>query len=102
MQMDIGKLMPDTGSVMFDGQSVLGRKPHEINQMGIARACQTPHIFGDLTVLENMTIRSWPSATACFACTLAGMRTRRPRFSIRPKTCLKISGWPKTGTWMPR
>jgi ABC-type uncharacterized transport system ATPase subunit len=33
----IGKLIPDTGSVMFDGQSVLGRKPFEINQMGISR-----------------------------------------------------------------
>ena len=31
----VGKLMPDTGSVLFDGHSVLGRTPHEINQMGI-------------------------------------------------------------------
>ena len=52
----VGKLIPDTGSVMFDGQSVLGRKPHEINQMGISRVFQTPEIFGDLTVLENMMI----------------------------------------------
>ena len=52
----IGKLIPDTGSVMFDGQSVLGRKPHEINQMGISRVFQTPEIFGDLTVMENMMI----------------------------------------------
>ena len=52
----IGKLIPDTGSVMFDGQSVLGRKPYEINQMGISRVFQTPEIFGDLTVLENMMI----------------------------------------------
>lgn len=52
----VGKLIPDTGSVMFDGQSVLGRKPYEINQMGISRVFQTPEIFGDLTVLENMLI----------------------------------------------
>ncbi|MEL6285542.1 MAG: ABC transporter ATP-binding protein [Pseudomonadota bacterium] len=52
----VGKLIPDTGSVMFDGQSVLGRKPHEINQMGISRVFQTPEIFGDLTVMENMMI----------------------------------------------
>ncbi|PIE12226.1 MAG: ABC transporter ATP-binding protein [Rhodobacterales bacterium] len=56
----VGKLIPDTGSVMFDGQSVLGRTPYEINQMGISRVFQTPEIFGDLTVLENMMI-------ACFA-----------------------------------
>ncbi|MBU2982120.1 ABC transporter ATP-binding protein [Lentibacter algarum] len=52
----VGKLMPDTGSVMFDGQSVLGRTPYEINQMGISRVFQTPEIFGDLSVLENMMI----------------------------------------------
>ena len=50
----VGKLIPDTGSVAFEGQSVLGRKPHEINQMGISRVFQTPEIFGDLTVMENM------------------------------------------------
>ena len=52
----VGKLIPDTGSVMFDGRSVLGRKPHQINQMGISRVFQTPEIFGDLSVLENMMI----------------------------------------------
>ncbi|MEI4194331.1 ABC transporter ATP-binding protein [Roseovarius sp. E0-M6] len=52
----IGKLIPDTGSVMFDGQSVLGRKPYEICQMGISRVFQTPEIFADLSVLENMMI----------------------------------------------
>ena len=52
----VGKLIPDTGSVMFNGQSVLGRTPYEINQMGISRVFQTPEIFGDLSVLENMMI----------------------------------------------
>jgi branched-chain amino acid transport system ATP-binding protein len=52
----VGKLIPDSGSVMFDGQSVLGRKPHEINQMGISRVFQTPEIFADLSVFENVLI----------------------------------------------
>ncbi|MEM8774885.1 MAG: ABC transporter ATP-binding protein [Pseudomonadota bacterium] len=52
----IGKLIPDTGSVLFDGQSVLGLKPYQINQMGISRVFQTPEIFGELSVLENMMI----------------------------------------------
>jgi len=56
----IGKLMPDTGSVMFDGHSLLGIKPHEINQLGVSRVFQTPEIFSDLTVFENVMI-------ACFA-----------------------------------
>ena len=52
----VGKLIPDTGSVMFDGQSLLGRTPYEITQMGVSRVFQTPEIFGDLNVMENMMI----------------------------------------------
>ena len=52
----VGKLVPDTGSVMFDGQSLLGIKPHQINQIGVSRVFQTPEIFADLTVFENVMI----------------------------------------------
>ncbi len=52
----VGKLIPDTGSVTFQGQSLLGRKPYEINQMGVSRVFQTPEIFADLTVFENVMI----------------------------------------------
>jgi len=62
----VGKLIPDTGSVMFDGQSVLGRKPYEINQMGISRVFQTPEIFGDLTVMENVLIPCFAKRDGAF------------------------------------
>ena len=62
----VGKLIPDTGSVMFDGQSVLGRAPHEINQMGISRVFQTPEIFGDLTVFENVMIPCFAKRDGAF------------------------------------
>ncbi|MBM1688588.1 ABC transporter ATP-binding protein [Sulfitobacter geojensis] len=62
----VGKLIPDTGSVMFDGQSVLGRKPYEINQMGISRVFQTPEIFGDLNVMENMMIPCFAKRDGAF------------------------------------
>lgn len=62
----VGKLMPDTGSVMFDGQSVLGRKPYEINQMGISRVFQTPEIFADLSVIENVVIPCFAKRDGAF------------------------------------
>ena len=62
----VGKLIPDTGSVMFDGKSVLGRKPYEINQLGISRVFQTPEIFGDLSVLENMMIPCFAKRDGAF------------------------------------
>ncbi len=74
----VGKLIPDTGSVMFDGQSVLGRSPHEINQMGISRVFQTPEIFGDLSVMENMMI-------PCFAKRDGAFRMRAIEDMMREK-----------------
>lgn len=62
----VGKLIPDSGSVLFKGQSVLGRKPHEINQMGISRVFQTPEIFSDLTVFENVMIPCFAKRDGAF------------------------------------
>jgi len=62
----VGKLIPDSGSVMFDGQSVLGREPYEINQLGISRVFQTPEIFADLTVFENVMIPCFAKRDGAF------------------------------------
>ncbi len=53
----IGRLEPTQGNVMFEGNTELtGKQPHEINQLGVVRVFQTPEIFEDLTVLENVMI----------------------------------------------
>lgn len=52
----VGRLIPDTGAVTFDGKSLIGAKPHAINQMGVSRVFQTPEIFEDLDVLQNVMI----------------------------------------------
>lgn len=52
----IGRLIPDTGTVEFEGQNIIGMKPHEINHAGIARVFQTPEIFPDLSLLENVMV----------------------------------------------
>ena len=62
----VGKLIPDSGTVTFDGKNVLGRKPHEINQMGISRVFQTPEIFADQTVLENVLIPCFAGRDGAF------------------------------------
>jgi len=62
----VGKLIPDTGTVLFNGISVLGRKPYEINQLGISRVFQTPEIFSDLNVFENMLIPCFAKRDGAF------------------------------------
>ncbi|HCH25417.1 MAG TPA: ABC transporter ATP-binding protein [Oceanospirillaceae bacterium] len=51
-----GMLEPNDGSVMFDGKPLLDVNPWDINQLGIAKVFQTPAIFPEMTVLENVTI----------------------------------------------
>ena len=71
----IGKLIPDTGSFTFEGQSVLGRTPYEICQMGISRVFQTPEIFTDLSVMENMLIPCFAKRDGAFAMNAIGSVT---------------------------
>ena len=52
----VGRLIPDTGTVTFNGTSLIGLKPHEINQTGVVRVFQTPEIFGELSLLDNVLI----------------------------------------------
>jgi len=62
----VGRLTPDTGTVMFNGQSLLGITPHEINQTGVSRVFQTPEIFTDLTILENVMIPTFAHRDGAF------------------------------------
>ncbi|ETX06679.1 ABC transporter ATP-binding protein [Candidatus Entotheonella palauensis] len=62
----VGRLMPETGTVTFNGISLLGLKPHQINQVGVARVFQTPEIFGDLSVLDNVMISAFAKRDGAF------------------------------------
>lgn len=62
----IGKLEPDTGSVTFADQSLLGIKPHQINQLGVSRVFQTPEIFADLNLVENVMIPAFAKRDGAF------------------------------------
>ncbi|HKJ75920.1 MAG TPA: ABC transporter ATP-binding protein [Gammaproteobacteria bacterium] len=62
-----GQIAPDTGTVEFDGQSLADVKPYDINQLGIARVFQTPAIFPELTLLENVAISAFAHRDGKFA-----------------------------------
>ena len=51
-----GILRADSGSVVFDGETIIGRKPHEINRLGIARTLQIKSVFTGLSVHDNVWI----------------------------------------------
>ena len=45
-----------SGQILFNGSSINGYEPFEINQMGIARTFQNIRLFSNLTVLDNVRI----------------------------------------------
>jgi len=62
----VGRLTPDSGTVVFNGTSLLGLEPHEINQTGVSRVFQTPEIFEDLTLLDNVMIPAFAKADGSY------------------------------------
>lgn len=49
-----GKYTPTAGSVHLHGVDVSGKKPYEINRMGLSRSFQITNIFHNMTVFENV------------------------------------------------
>jgi branched-chain amino acid transport system ATP-binding protein len=46
---------------------LIPEKPHEINQIGVSRVFQTPEIFSDLTVFENVMIPCFAKRDGAFS-----------------------------------
>lgn len=52
----VGRLKPSDGHVVFNGEVLDEHTPFEINQLGVSRVFQTPEIFTDLSLIENVMI----------------------------------------------
>jgi len=49
-----GYYTPTSGSVIVDGESVLGLRPYQIARKGLGRTFQNIRLFGDMTAAENV------------------------------------------------
>jgi len=49
-----GVYQPTGGEIVFDGRSLVGRKPHQIAGRGIARTFQNIRLFDSMTVFDNV------------------------------------------------
>ena len=43
-----------SGEILFNGESLSGKKRHQVTKMGLARTFQNVRLFGDMTALENV------------------------------------------------
>jgi branched-chain amino acid transport system ATP-binding protein len=49
-----GIYRPDAGDILLDGKSLVGKAPHRIAQLGVARTFQSLRLFLNMTVKENV------------------------------------------------
>ena len=49
-----GRFEPSSGEILLNGQRIDGKRPFEINRMGLSRSFQITNIFPKLSVFENL------------------------------------------------
>jgi len=51
-----GVYKPQEGDIMWKGESIMGRRPDKIAELGIARTFQNIELFAHMTVIENIAL----------------------------------------------
>jgi branched-chain amino acid transport system permease protein len=59
-----GVYVPSDGDITFDGNTIAGRRPHQVADLGLARTFQSIRLFAQLTVRENVEAASSPGTDA--------------------------------------
>ncbi len=77
-----GHVQPVSGRALFkDSINLLGRSPHAAAHLGVARKFQTPSVFPDHSIMENMVLAAGRKGLAA---TLSwhGTRSERERIAV--------------------
>jgi len=56
MKSIMGLVRPESGTIIFNGEELIGKPAHEIARLGVGIVPETRRIFGSLTVHENLLI----------------------------------------------
>lgn len=51
-----GIYKPEEGQIIFDGHTLVGRRPEQIASLGITRTFQNIRLFSSMTVIENIMV----------------------------------------------
>ena len=55
-----GEMEPTSGEVVFEGQTISGKRPYELPPLGISRSFQRTSVFANMTVCENVWFSAFP------------------------------------------
>jgi len=80
-----GTLVPNAGSIRFEGREIAGLAPHRIINLGIGRTFQIPRPFRRLSIVENVALAGF-----------FGQGRRSRRHSSRTSSRVSL-----TASWCP-
>jgi branched-chain amino acid transport system ATP-binding protein len=55
----MGFRKPVSGTIEFEGQTIVGLRPFQIARLGVGYAPEESEVFGELTVAENIAMPTW-------------------------------------------
>jgi len=74
-----GFYTPNIGDIVYRGQSIMGRKPHSIAELGIVRTFQETTLFQELSVFENVLVGCHITARSNLFSALLGLDTEKQK-----------------------
>jgi branched-chain amino acid transport system ATP-binding protein len=95
-----GLYAASAGQVIFAGNALIGRKPHQVVECGLARTFQNIRLFANMTALENVMVgRHARTRAGVLGAVLRCARTRAEEHAIRQRAheLLKFVGIVKHG-----
>jgi branched-chain amino acid transport system ATP-binding protein len=81
-----GVYKPTSGKVEFDSQRITGRRPDQINRMGVARTFQNIRLFPEMTALENVMV----GTDARHKTSVVGALFRLYRVRVKPEELPRV------------
>jgi len=90
-----GIYKPDSGTMLFNGRSLLGFSPDKVNAAGMARTFQSIRLFPGMTVLENVMVGMHSRLNISLPRTLirtAGFKEQEDRVRQKANELLRFVG----------
>ncbi|CAM5223091.1 Branched-chain amino acid transport system ATP-binding protein OS=Castellaniella defragrans OX=75697 GN=HNR28_000340 PE=4 SV=1 [Castellaniella defragrans] len=90
-----GLLVPDAGSIRFEGQSIAGMKPHRIMRLGLARTFQNIRLFKEMTLLQNVVVGTYRHMRYGVTSLLFGLPEYRRQEASARERAMELLTWMK-------
>ena len=87
-----GFYRPDRGRIAFGGRDITRLSPSAIARRGLVRTFQTPQLFDDLTVMDNLMVGVASHRLGSLAAALAGVARREAALAERAAAIAETTG----------